>query len=129
MELELRRTELGTNYSIGELKINSVYFCDTLEDAVRENKIPGETAIPRGTYKIDFYKSNHYKSYMPYLIDVPNFNGIMIHIGNTVEDTRGCILVGKHYSGNTISDSTVIFKELYDLLFKAKSDGITITII
>lgn len=81
--------------TIGRLYRNDKFFCYTLEDATRTNKIKGETAIPEGTYPLKLTYSPKYKKDMPLIDDVPNFQGIRIHIGNSHRDTEGCILVGE----------------------------------
>ena len=97
MIIKVQRFFFGDKYTIGRLYINGEYQCDTLEDPVRDGpKIPGETAIAEGTYKVTLAYSPHFKRYLPLLHDVPDFTGILIHAGNTPKDTRGCILVGEN---------------------------------
>lgn len=79
---------------IGELTIDGVHQCFTLEDKVREKKIFGKTAIPPGRYEVTVSFSNHFQKKLPLLMNVPNFEGVRIHSGNTAKDTEGCILVG-----------------------------------
>ena len=99
MKLHLQRRYKGPNYTIGTLFLNGTYFCDTLEDVVRnlpaEAKIPGKTAIPAGTYKVILNRSPKFQRELPRLQNVPFFEGILIHKGNTPEHTEGCILVGE----------------------------------
>ena len=105
-----------------------------------ENKIAGNTAIPYRRYKITldvvspkFSKVATYNSIqgkLPRLLNVPHFEGILIHIGNTVKDTDGCILVEENFSG-FISQSRDTFFKLYDILqqHRDKNEDIWITII
>ena len=111
MELGIQRRFLKPNYTVGRFYIDSQYFCDTLEDKVRElndknkdgdfmdegeGKIMKETAIPAGRYKVGIaWWSKHQKD-VPILYGVPGFSGILIHSGSTQKDTEGCILVGKN---------------------------------
>lgn len=134
MKLTLKRIALKPDYTIGRLFINGGYFCDTLEDTVRYGvKIYGKTAIPSGTYTITlkvqspkFSKRAAYKfcnGYLPRLLDVPQFEGILIHIGNRPKDTDGCILVGQNKVVGQVIHSTDTFKNLYSILQKADNNN------
>ncbi len=87
-------------YAIGKMAIDGKYFCNTLEDKVRdltkESKVFGRTAIPAGTYRVTMTYSPKFKRVMPLLNGVPQFEAIRIHPGNKAEDTEGCILVGEN---------------------------------
>lgn len=143
MELTLIRKYPKETYTIGQLYINGIFFCHTLEDKdrglyqgmseeiIREIKVPTETAIPYGRYEITlkvqspkYSKRKQYEKcngYLPRLLDVPGFSGILIHIGNTSKDSSGCILVGVNRAKGKVLDSTKTFWELYDIL-KETSD-------
>lgn len=120
MKLELKRIALKDTYTIGRLYIDGEYFCDTLEDKVRdlsqEKKVPGETAIPAGTYKVIVNDSPRFKRKLPRLLNVPHFDGILIHRGNTPEDTSGCILVGENKQIGRVINSTIYEERLVELL-------------
>lgn len=122
MKLKLQRIFKAETYTIGKLFIDGVYFCDTLEDKVRDVKIKGITAIPTGKYKVKITMSNRFKKLMPLLIDVPNFEGIRIHSGNTSEDTGGCILVGKNSETGKVTNSRNTFEKLMLELNKDKNN-------
>ena len=96
MELVLERRYLKPSYTIGCLSVCGTRFCDTLEDRVRdlkqEPKVPGATAIPAGRYEVIVNRSPRFGRDLPRLLDVPGFEGILIHRGNTAKDTAGCIL-------------------------------------
>lgn len=107
MKITLKRIAFKSTYTIGKMYIDEQYFCDTLEDFNRdinhngifdnnEKKIYGETAIPFGTYEVIVNYSNKFKRELPLLLNVPYFEGIRIHRGNTSKDTLGCILVGEN---------------------------------
>lgn len=143
MELTLKRIAKKANYTIGKLYIDGTYFCDTLEDTdrgldqsmdletIREKKIKGSTAIPTGTYRVTlnvvspkYSKRSQYnfcKGKVPRLLDVPGYEGILIHIGNYPKDTEGCILVGKNTKVGAVLDSTNTFRELYSRLVFSNS--------
>lgn len=97
-KIKLKRTDYKETYTVGRLYINNNYFCDTLEDRCRdlskEKKIYSQTAIPKGVYKLVISYSPRFKRLLPLLLDVPFFEGIRIHAGNSSKDTSGCILVG-----------------------------------
>ena len=149
MELVLKRIARRDTYTIGHLYIDGQYFCDTCEDADRglrqdlplsvnmAKKRRGVTAIPVGRYRITlsvlsqrFSKKKQYDftgGYLPRLVNVPAFDGILIHIGNTAADSEGCILVGRNTKVGMVLKSTKTFKALYEVLRKA-SDPIYITV-
>lgn len=127
MRLLLKRIALKEKYTIGKLYIDGEYFADTLEDPVREEKIYGQTAIPKGTYKVTITLSPRFRRWLPLLHDVPNFEGVRIHRGNTPEDTHGCILVGQNKIKGQVVNSAYTEIELMKRL-KGEKD-ITIEII
>ena len=142
MKLELKRRFLGESYAIGSLSIDGKKFCDTLEDKVRdlnkngvfdgdEKKVYAETAIPYGTYDIVVDYSPKFKRELPRLQNVKHFEGILIHRGNTAEDSAGCILVGENKVKGKVINSTPYEKELVRILKEAqdRKEPITIKIV
>jgi hypothetical protein len=141
MKLLLKRVALRETYTIGRLYVDNHLFCDTCEDKVRdierEGKVYGKTAIPYGTYKVTLgVQSPKYsqraaydwcKGYLPRLLNVPHFDGILIHAGNTAEDSAGCILVGENKVKGKVINSMATLKRLYGILKEAGED-ITLTI-
>jgi hypothetical protein len=127
MKLKLLREKSSDDTTIGKLYIENEFFCYTLEDKVRDKKVYGETAIPIGTYKVVITWSPRFKRQLPLLVDVPGFDGIRIHPGNTHKDTEGCILVGEYVEGEFLYKSKIAFDRLYAILVKSK-DSITIEI-
>lgn len=132
MKLRLNRKYLKKDYTIGELLIDGVYFCDTLEDRVRdltkEPKIAGRTAIPEGEYEIIINISPRFRRKLPRLLDVPGFSGVLIHRGNSAEDTAGCILVGENKVRGGLVNSTGYELRLLELLERAQRSEETIKI-
>jgi len=122
VELKLIRKIYSDKSAKGELYYNNIFECYTLEDKVRaasEKKIAGQTAIAAGRYKIIIDKSQRFGRLMPHLLDVPDFEGVRIHSGNTDKDTEGCILVGMDlredipdYIGRSTLAFDVFFKKL-----------------
>ena len=146
LQLKIKRIARKSEYTIGHLYIEGKYFCDTLEDYDRLYfggiKVKGKTAIPVGTYTVSQnIQSMKYKNrkpyaevcdgYVPRLLNVPQFQGILIHIGNTASDTEGCILVGKNNVVGKVMQSTATWKKLmreYMLPAKARGQRVIITI-
>jgi Family of unknown function (DUF5675) len=112
--MQLIRRIFTDRSTIGELSVHGVFECFTLEDKVRPIKIKGETAIPAGTYEVAVTFSNKFQKFLPLLLDVPNFDGIRIHTGNTPRDTLGCILVGQGKGVDSISSSRLAFAPLFE---------------
>lgn len=154
MKLVLKREHLKDDYTIGKLYINSMYFCDTLEDKVRdlnkdgdlndlgETKVYGKTAIPYGTYNITldvaspkFSKYPFYRSIcegkLPRLLNVPHFDGILIHVADGPKGAdllEGCIGVGKNAIKGGLTEGKKTFENLYLALEEAKNKKEFITI-
>ena len=134
MKLTLNRIALRQTYTIGKLYIDDKYFCDTLEDTVRdtnksgkfdngEKKVKGKTAIPYGTYEIKWTYSPRFKKYTPQLMNVPSFEGIRIHAGNSSTDTEGCLLLGENKKVGMVLNSRATINKFYPLIKKACSNG------
>lgn len=129
------------DYTIGILYVNGVRLCNTLEDAVRSEKVYGKTAIPAGTYRVlmntvsqkfqDRAWAKPYGGLVPRLRNVPDFQGVLIHPGNTAADTDGCILVGDNTIKGQLTNSTNRFYQLMGKLLAAALAGeaIDITIV
>jgi hypothetical protein len=130
MEIKLQRlTDNGTS-TTGKITVDDLSFV-TMEDTFREEKIAGETRIPAGKYRIKLRQwGSHCQKYrikfltihkgMLQIMDVPGFSDILMHIGNSARDTKGCILVGcKIENENLISGSTVAYLQLYQHILPA----------
>ena len=135
MEITIKRINKTNDYTIGQMFIDDEYFCDTLEDTVRDltnvkDKIYGRTAIPAGTYSVILDYSGHFKKLLPHILDIPFFSGVRIHSGNDVEDTNGCILVGSYHHAGYITESRVTMEKLMKKLRETinKGDRITLSI-
>lgn len=144
MKLLLKRKYKGATYTIGDLFVDGRFFCHTIEDAVRSlpsrcpdtpagrscccrEKVYARTAIPAGTYKVTMTYSPRFKRVLPYLHDVPHFLGILIHSGNTEEDSAGCIIVGRNTVKGKVTESRKTSDALNALLANAASIDIEIT--
>jgi hypothetical protein len=125
MELKLMRDICGESCTEGTLTVDGVMECYTIEDTVRapNEKIPGETAIPDGRYKIIVNHSQRFNRELPLLVDVPNFSGVRIHPGNTARDTEGCILVGRKRVPGAVQESRLAFDALFHKILIARAAG------
>lgn len=127
MNIVLKRIAKRDTYTIGQLYIDGQYWCDTLEDRVRdlskERKVAGETAIPAGTYDVVVNISPKFKRLLPRLLSVPHFEGVLIHRGNTAADSAGCILVGENKAKGKVLNSTIWEHRITEYLLDAKNKG------
>ena len=133
VNLLLNRIYKAETYTIGKLYIDGVYFCDTLEDKVRdlnkdgdlddvgEGKVYGESAIGYGVYKVTMYNSPHFKRILPLINGTKGFAGVLIHAGNKPEDSLGCILVGINSIKGKLTTSRVHEDKLVAILKKYKN--------
>lgn len=143
MKITLKRKFLGSQYTIGDLFIDEMFFCNTIEDVVRQlpitcpntpkgrnctckEKVYAETAIPAGTYKVTMEYSPRFKRRLPLLHDVPHFIGILIHSGNTERDSAGCIIVGVNTVKGKVTSSRAMSDKLNALLEKERNITIQI---
>ena len=138
MILHLKRLTSGPDSTLGVLYVNGEVECFTVEDEKREVKVDGETRIPAGIYPIELRNeggmTKRYAAKFPnhkgmlWLRDVPNFQYIYIHIGNTDDNTEGCILVNEgamldSKGGGTGLNSTIAYLDLYTLILQAMANN------
>ena len=132
MKLRVERLWKKLGYTIGRLYVDGKLFCNTLEDTVRdlsrEKKIPGKTAIPYGEYKVIFNWSPKFGRNLPRLLNVPCFDGILIHPGNSADDSSGCVLIGKNTAVGRLTESRYTSDRLNVLIEDAQRKGENITI-
>lgn len=130
LEFQIAREEFTTKSAVGKFRFrlaptdNWTWLCWSLEDPVREIagqpvaswKIPGKTALPRGTYRVIVTRSARFSRkaghdvFLPLILDAPGFVGGRLHGGNDADDTEGCPLVAHHHpqpdfiQGSAIAD-------------------------
>lgn len=148
MKLLLKRIAKKEKYTIGKLYIDGEYFCDTIEDKdrgltqsmsvseIKKIKVKSQTAIPTGTYNValnvvspKFKGKTWAKPYggkVPRLLDVPGYEGVLIHPGTDENSTAGCLIVGQNKVVGKVINSQSTFHSLMSRL-KGHSE-ITITI-
>lgn len=136
MKITLTRKYFSDITTIGTFQLDKGFSCFALEDKDRKLeadgvKIPKETCIPRGTYKVIIDFSNRFQTDMPHVLDVPQFEGIRIHSGNTQHNTAGCILLGGSKGIDFINNSKVTFGQFMVLLRDAlgKNESVSIDIL
>ena len=153
MQLTVKRSYRGSDYTVGHLYVDGKFFCDTMEDIdrglndrmpvtqIKSIKVKGKTCIPYGTYVVSMNtvspKYSNYSKYpyalfvkgkMPRVMDVPGFEGVLIHPGTTANDTEGCLLVGENKVKGKLINSQATWKRLCSVLLKAYNNKESITI-
>jgi hypothetical protein len=151
MKIKVERRWKKATYTIGRLYIDGLLYGNTLEDAdrglkqtdalpyIKSRKVAGETAIPSGTYGVAMNVTspkyaavawywNFCRGKMPRLLNVPSFDGSLIHPGSDALSTRGCLLVGKNTKVGKLTDSKATFQQIYKLMKAAADKGEEITI-
>ena len=152
MKLTIKRTITRNSYTLGKLYVDGVYFCDTLEDRdrgltqnmsieqIKSMKVPGETAIPKGTYRVTLDvvspKFSKYPFYMqtcggklPRLIDVKGYEGVLIHVADGPKRdslVQGCVGIGNLSAEEYLMNGKKVFIELYN---KLKGNNIELEIV
>lgn len=131
-----RQRSAGSSACLGRLSLNGQFLCDTLEPpshgltsatvprTIRDIKRLGRSAIPTGVYRLvlswspRFSPRPFYRAYgrglVPRLLNVSGFEGVLVHCGNTVIDTCGCLLVGRRADASTLVES----RKTYDRLMR-----------
>ena len=140
MKLTVLRYFDNGKATAGLLFIDGKFECYTLEDEFRVEKVMAETRIPEGIYEIKLRtEGTHHLKYkerfpqdhvgMLHVTNVPKFEYILIHIGNTEKDTAGCLLVGNSTNvSNVISDSGAAYISMYKKVAPELKKGNKVTI-
>ena len=128
MELKVKRLYKKSDYTIGKMYIDGVYFCDTVEDTDRgltsemtyeeiaRRKVYGKTAIPTGRYDVAISYSPKFKRSLPLLLSVKGYSGIRIHNGVNADSSLGCIIVGENkIKGGVINSRQTMERLMYRL--------------
>lgn len=138
MKIRIERDAVTEAFTAGKMFVDGEFQCFTLEDPVREKegvpveqwKLKGETAIPKGNYKLVVAESPRFKKELPRLVDVPGFEGVLIHSGNSVADTEGCILVGiaRDLHKGVVTQSRDAMAALFNKIKSALAEGRTVEV-
>ena len=144
MKLSLYRFSSGNESTLGLLHIDGRFVCFIIEDEYREVKVKGETRIPSGDYKISLRKEGgfheKYSAKYPkihkgmlWLQDVPGFEYILIHLGNSDLDSAGCLLVGDSATQNittrgSVAGSGAAYERIYPVVANEIEKGSVVTI-
>ena len=141
MKLKVVREIKNDVCTIGSLFINDVFFCYTLEDKdrglkqsdsllfIQAKKIFGLTAIPSGFYKLTVNQSPKFKRMLPRILDIKGFDGVLLHRGNSANDSLGCILIGYKKGENSIFESTKAETDLVNRLLLHNNEVHSIEIV
>ena len=145
MRIVLERIYNCATYCIGHLYVDGKYVCDTIEDTdrglsqtmtdaeIKKRKVYAQTAIPVGLYPVTlkitsqkFSKKPYYKKFcegkVPRVLNVPGFDGILMHIGSTEKSSAGCLIVGYNTIKGRVTKSQQAFEKLYEVLASAKDE-------
>lgn len=137
MKITVARFFDDGNTTSGLVFIDGKFECYCIEDQHRDQKVKGDTRIPNGEYKVALRtEGSHHESYkkkfkdhigMLHVLNVPNFEYILIHIGNTEADTAGCLLLGNQISKEgKLIDSTGAYQNFYKKVAPNVKKGVTI---
>lgn len=152
MELRIDRKWKKGTYIISNLTVDGKWVCNVIEDRdrglhqgmslaqIKSIKIKSETAIPSGRYLVTmkvvspkFYQKSYYKHFcmgkLPRLLNVPGFDGILIHAGNlstgiaTAGMSAGCLLMGMNTIKGKLTQTRECFEKVYKILLGAEKRG------
>jgi len=135
VEIDLNRTYFSPTYTIGKWFINGVLWCDTIEDVNRdlnkdgdlkdlgETKIMHKTCIPFGRYEVIVNMSGRFKRLLPRLLNVPEFDGILVHNGVDETSSSGCIIVGENKEKGKVLNSRFWMNKITDYLYTEQQKG------
>ncbi len=143
MIITVRRFLAGADATLSEISIDGEFECYGLEDERRDVKVAGETRIPPGAYRVGvrtvggFHtryadRFARFHAGMLHVLGVPGFEFILIHVGNTDDDTAGCLLTGQSCAASaagslTVGASVLAYKALYSkVIAAALADELTI---
>lgn len=143
MKIEVLKIDESKDSTLSQMRIDGAFFCFVIEDGYRAQKVAGQTRIPDGAYRVEARKHGGFfatyrrrwgHAFAIQIMDVPGFQDILIHTGNTKEDTRGCLLVadqagrsGPDFVG-TAGTSTPAYLRLYSEIERALKAGEAIEI-
>jgi len=99
----LTRGTTGPKGTFGMLSLNGEPLTVTCEEPWLDNA-KMVSCIPDGKYQVEKYSSAKFP-YVWEIKGVPNRTAILIHAGNTIDDTHGCVLVGRCFNKYSISES------------------------
>lgn len=125
---ETKPVEDGEWFTPGKMFANGQMFCQTCEDRDRKLevggvKVKGQTAIPRGKYKVIVTFSNRFQRPLPEVLDVPGYTGVRFHGGNKAEDSEGCILIGQVRTDTGIANCRPTVERLIKMIESAEDTG------
>ncbi|WP_417847127.1 DUF5675 family protein [Thalassospira povalilytica] len=140
MKITVDRYQSDPDSTVSRVSVDGVFVCYGLEDGYRAQKVAGETRIPAGAYVIGVRKVGGFHGRyardvrfkdihrgMLHILDIPNFEWVLIHVGNTHEHTAGCLLVGTAVNATpgrmSIGASAVAYRKLYSMVIDAAEAG------
>ena len=133
MKAKIIRVAEGKNSTLSHLYIDGIFQCFLLEDKIRQVKIMKQTAIPEGIFRLRLNTwGGMNKTYFPKygsihkgmieIAELPTITSVYIHIGNTIQQTAGCPLVGLSYikkdGDYQVLQSVDAYKQVYRKLYE-----------
>lgn len=127
-ECLLLRDKSTDDFTLGQFYFTNKplgYTCEDRDRFLERDgvKVPKQTAIPRGYYRLTVTFSNRFQKELPLVVDVPQFVGVRIHGGNTSEDTEGCPLLGLKRTADGVQDCKRPVAELTRLIKESEAAG------
>ena len=138
MMITVDRFKSDADATISKVNVDGQFVCFGLEDEYRAEKVANETRIPAGQYKVGVRREGGFHARyserfadihrgMLHILDVPNFEFILVHVGNTDEDTAGCLLVGLNATVDDgelrVTSSKLAYEKLYPMVIDAAEQG------
>ena len=138
MIITVDRFKSDADATLSKVNVDGQFVCFGLEDEYRAEKVANETRIPPGTYKIGLrseggFHTRYMKKFagthrgMLHVLDVPVFDHILIHVGNSDDDTSGCLLLGLHASVDDselrVTSSKLAYEKFYPMVVDAAERG------
>jgi hypothetical protein len=128
MEIVTSRDVFTPEFTLWKMYVDDSFLGYTCEDFDRHlesggEKVYGQTAIPRGRYRVHLAYWTKFRTIVPHIIDVPKFTGVYIHGGNRAIDTLGCPLLGGTRTQDGVANCAGVNNHLRDMVEHCEENG------